>query len=291
MQIEEDDINAIIKFINFLNDSFKVSSIWQAASCINKYLKIEKNFEFIKNVHFKSLMKKLEKNSKNNPVKSDVLTIRQVNDFVSDSNESLVIKVAVLIGVYGGLRVSELVSLDFGDFEKLENKFNITVQFSKTDQSGKGFVFIINAVPDAPLCPYKVIESYYNLFENKTGRFFRKIDKNGKPTMLPIGVNKMGTFPKIVAKFLQLDGHYTGHCFRRSSATILADSGVSVLQLQRHGRWSSSTIAESYVDNSEKSKVQISDMISGTNLSMVSNSIPSVNLSGNFSNCSFIIQK
>ena len=37
MQIEEDDINAIIKFINFLNDSFKVSSIWQAASCINKY--------------------------------------------------------------------------------------------------------------------------------------------------------------------------------------------------------------------------------------------------------------
>ena len=73
--------------------------------------------------------------------------------------------------------------------------------------------------------------------------------------MLPIGVNKMGTFPKIVANFLQLDGHYTGHCFIRSS-------GVSVLQLQRHGRWSSFTIAESYVDNSEKSKVQISDMIS-----------------------------
>ena len=88
-------------------------------------------------------MKKLEKNSKNNPVKSDVLTIRQVIDFVSDSNESLVIKVAVLIG---GLRVSELVSLDFGDFEKLENKFNITVQFSKTDQSGKVFVLIINDV-------------------------------------------------------------------------------------------------------------------------------------------------
>ena len=114
---------------------------------------------------------------------------------------------------------------------------------------GKVLCLSLEAVPDAP-CPYKVIESYYNLFENKTGCFFRKIPKNGKPTMLRIGVNKMGTFPKIVAKFLQLDGHYTGHCFRRSSATILADSGVSVLQLQRHGRWSS-----------EKSKVQISDMI------------------------------
>ena len=59
MDIVEDDINSILKFVNFLKDKYKFSSIWQAVSCINKKLMIERNFKFIKKIHFKSFMKNL----------------------------------------------------------------------------------------------------------------------------------------------------------------------------------------------------------------------------------------
>ena len=66
-----------------------------------------------------------------------------------------------------------------------------------------------------------------------------KIGKNGVGTNRPTGVNMVDTYPNIVAKKLNLEGNFSGHCFRRSSATILADSGADLLTLKRHSRWSS----------------------------------------------------
>ncbi|KAJ8914344.1 hypothetical protein NQ315_011332 [Exocentrus adspersus] len=37
---------------------------------------------------------------------------------------------------------------------------------------------------------------------------------------------------------------YTGHCFRRTSASLLADSGASIDVLKRHGGWKSASVAE-----------------------------------------------
>lgn len=58
----------------------------------------------------------------------------------------------------------------------------------------------------------------------------------GKCTIQPVGINTFGTFPKKIAKLLNLDDDhlYTGHCFRRSLATMLADSGADIHTLKRH---------------------------------------------------------
>lgn len=66
--------------------------------------------------------------------------------------------------------------------------------------------------------------------------------------------SKIGSIPKQVAEYLDLanPNQYTGHCFRRSSATILVDAGGDMLALKRHGGWRSTAVAESYVDNSVK---------------------------------------
>ena len=45
------------------------------------------------------------------------------------------------------------------------------------------------------------------------------------------------------------------HAFR-TSATLLADTGVDVLALKRHAGWKSSTITEGYVENTEGNKIQ-----------------------------------
>ena len=40
-----------------------------------------------------------------------------------------------------------------------------------------------------------------------------------------------------IAKFLKLEDadKHTGHSFRRTSAILMADTGVNVLELKRHG--------------------------------------------------------
>jgi integrase len=57
-------------------------------------------------------------------------------------------------------------------------------------------------------------------------------------------------------------GSFTGHSLRRTSATLLADSGANILTLKRHGSWKSNSVAESYVSASKTSKLKIAKQIS-----------------------------
>lgn len=163
------------------------------------------------------------------------------------------------------MRIGELANLDFEDVEEDGGKYLVNIRQSKTDQAGSGYQFIISPAAVSDICPCRHISHYMELFENRTGRFFRRIGKNGKPSVQPIGVNSLGKFPQMMADFLQLEGNFTGHAFRRSSATILADRGANLVQLKRLGRWRSSSVAEAYVDRSKKSKSEASMLINGQN--------------------------
>ncbi|KAJ8983214.1 hypothetical protein NQ317_016435 [Molorchus minor] len=52
---------------------------------------------------------------------------------------------------------------------------------------------------------------------------------------MPVGKNTMGKIPSVVASYLKLPdvACYTGHCLRRSSATLLADAGVDITTIKR----------------------------------------------------------
>lgn len=93
-------------------------------------------------------------------------------------------------------------------------------------------------------------------------RFFLKYEK-GKCINLPVGINTIGAIPSKIATFLQLEhpNNFTGHCFRRSSATLLVNRGGDLLSLKRHGAWKSSTVAEGYVAESLKRKIEVANMI------------------------------
>lgn len=86
-------------------------------------------------------------------------------------------------------------------------------------------------------------------------RFFLKYVK-GKCTRNPVGINSFGKIPAAIARFLELPNPklYTVHCFRRSSATLLADAGANLTTIKRHGGWRSSTVAEGYIEDSLENK-------------------------------------
>lgn len=96
-------------------------------------------------------------------------------------------------------------------------------------------------------------------------RFFLNY-QSGKCTNQVIGKNKFGNMPKQIAGFLQLPDSnlYTGHSFRRTSATLLADGGADLLTLKRHGGWTSNATAEGYVEDSTTNKQKIAKMITSS---------------------------
>ncbi|KAJ8915459.1 hypothetical protein NQ315_003222 [Exocentrus adspersus] len=56
---------------------------------------------------------------------------------------------------------------------------------------------------------------------------------------------------------------YTGHCLRRSSATLLANAGANMTTLKRHGGWKSSTVAEGYLEDSIQNKMELQKKFKG----------------------------
>jgi hypothetical protein len=113
------------------------------------------------------------------------------------------------------------------------------------------------------------------------------------------------SIPKKIATALGLSepANYTGHCFRRSSASLLADAGADMHTLKRHGGWKSDNVAEGYVETSVQNKKIIATKIMGSSDTLRSTSNvmvekPSINLgtaSGvnieNVSNCVIYVNK
>ena len=106
----------------------------------------------------------------------------------------------------------------------------------------------------------EILTRYMSSFDDKSGRFFRKLKDDLKPSLQPIGQMTISNYPQKIAEYLQLPeaDKYTSHSFRHSGASILADEGASVLQLQQAGGWESSTVAQSYVEEGSHSRLQIS---------------------------------
>lgn len=94
--------------------------------------------------------------------------------------------------------------------------------------------------------------------DNFTDRFFVNYFK-GKCTRQVIGKNKIGDVPKTIATFLNLENPktYTGHCLRRTAATLLSDSGASLQSLKQLGGWRSDKVALGYVENSMHARQNI----------------------------------
>lgn len=132
-----------------------------------------------------------------------------------------------MFGVCGALRCDELTNLRFKDIEDLGNMYVVTISDTKTYIDRQ---FIIGSQF------HGIVQKYIQLrpAENFTDRFFISYSK-GKCTRQVIGKNKIGEVPKLIASYLNLSDpkSYTGHCFRRSAATLLSDSGASVQSLKR----------------------------------------------------------
>lgn len=162
------------------------------------------------------------------------------------------------IGIAGACRREELTKMTLDDVKEQGDIVLINIPDSKTYTS-RNFV----------LCGrgQEYLKKYLNLRPPQvtTRRLFLFYRKS-KCTSQVVGINSIGKMPSQIAYFLHLPNSetYTGHCFRRSSATLLADAGGDLMTLKRHGGWKSSSVAEGYVEESVQNKIEIAKKITGT---------------------------
>lgn len=178
----------------------------------------------------------------------------------------------MIVGLFGACRREEITNLmrrdvqDEGEFIKIilpKSKTKIVREFAITEGNVQGISCL------------DLFRKYKDLRPSHTkhDRFFLTY-RGGKCTQQPVGVNTIGGIPKKIAAALGLSEpvNYTGHCFRRSSASLLADAGADMHTLKRHGGWKSDSVAEGYVETSTENKKIIATKIMGTSVNVASTS-------------------
>lgn len=202
-----------------------------------------------------------------------------------------------ILGFCGGLRKCEMYSLVMDDVNLKNDCVVVKVGPSKTNTRGSFAIPKSSSPPDY----WGLIKEYVDLRKSLVGLvpFLMQI-RDGKCTKQRIGMNTIARVPSIIARFLGLEEpqHYTSHSLRRSSATALAETGVDILTLKRHGRWKSDNAAERYIQESVAHQVKVAENICfgkeaershdqpGPSrqeglLNLAGGSIPSLNFSGN----------
>ncbi|KAJ8982331.1 hypothetical protein NQ317_009446 [Molorchus minor] len=204
----------------------------------------------------------------------------------ADDKEFLMIKVGLILGIAGACRTDELVNLTVDDIEDVGSSLIVKIPNTKTKISR---IFVVTDVGNMLELFRKYL--YLRPPHVKHKRLFLYY-KAGKCSSQPVGKNTMGKIPSVVASYLKLPdvACYTGHCLRRSSATLLADAGVNITTIKRHAGWKSTTVAEGYVENSIENKTKIANQVLvGTTTSAITKTVnvseSNIPSNINFENC------
>jgi integrase len=243
-----------------LSKIMRPNTLWSRFSMIKAVMKIRENLDI---GQFYKLITFLKKQSVGfSPKKAKVFSKEDIAKFMEEApdNVYLLIKVATIFGLAGACRRAELTNITLDDIEDRGNYIIVKINDSKNHTS-RAFV-ISEEVNNGSY--FKLVKKYTSLRSPKTPhrRFFVQF-KHGKCTTQCTGINTFGKMPSEIAAYLKLPDPqcYTGHSFRRSSATFLADSGEEITNIKRLGGWKSTTVAEGYVEDSEIKKKNLCNKI------------------------------
>jgi integrase len=168
----------------------------------------------------------------------------------------------LIIGYTGACRRDEITKMLIEDVEIRADAIMISIPKTKNNVSR---LFVITEESWIG-----IIKKYINLRPNSvTHKRLILTYRSGHCISSPIGINTIGKMPRIIAEYLKLPNPelYTGHCLRRSSITHLANAGGDLVTIKRHGGWRSSSVAEGYIDNSIKKKMEVAEMFAAPSTS------------------------
>lgn len=144
-------------------------------------------------------------------------------------------RVILLLGFVGGMRRSEIVSLDIEDLEFKAAGVIANLRQSKGDQEGQGERVELKAARRAILCPVRALRDWIDASELKSGPLLREIDRFG---FISEGRLHATSVRRIVidrAKAVDIKG-ISPHSLRAGAVTTALAAGAKIERVAQHLR-------------------------------------------------------
>jgi site-specific recombinase XerD len=162
----------------------------------------------------------------------------------------------LLLGWTSALRRSELVALNIGDLEFVEEGLILNIRRSKTDQEGAGTKIGIPISRDQ-YCPVFAIQRWITRAKiiSSEDPLFKKIGAAGRNLWWrePMGRLSARMIPLIVKRYAKFAGMnpdlYSAHSLRRGLATDAGAIGVPERVISRHTRHRSVAVLRGYIED------------------------------------------
>ncbi|KAJ8909421.1 hypothetical protein NQ315_013331 [Exocentrus adspersus] len=246
----------LLTYFEMKSKMWKSSTLWSTYSKLKATIMVNNDVDISKYCKLIAYLK--NKSIGHKPSKSKTFSREEIYKFLLQAPDDhyLMHNAALIFGIVGALRREELYKMNYEDINEIENILIITVPDTKTHVTRR--FTIIGETPENNLNLIQIYKKYRNQrpINAKSDHFFLQY-RNGQCKTQVVGINNFSKIPSLIATYLNLPNpkNYTGHAFRRSSASLLVDSGGDILQLKKHGGWKSSTVAEGYVDDSLQNKM------------------------------------
>ena len=248
---------ALLGFFIEVSTTYAPSTLYVIYSCINSWFIMNHGWRINNCLRVNRYLKMTTSTYVSQ--KSKVLTADEIDILLkfctkSSYHEDTLLGVTLCLQYYGLLRNADVMKIEVKDVRLLEDgKTEIRFEHARKRRN-PGFTFYVPS-------------DYKQLFLKYIGEIDMTLDSNTRFlknfTMLEskrtqnTGYKKISNFIKRACLILGKNPEgYTGHCMRRSAATNLADSGVSFVNLKRHGQWKSDTVVEGYIANSEPVRME-----------------------------------
>lgn len=154
----------------------------------------------------------------------------------------------LLIGLAGGFRRSEIVSLDVADVQFVEAGLVITLRHSKTDQEGMGVEIGIPYGSSRMTCPVRSLRTWLEASGLTTGPLFRRISRGDQVLDGRLTGNGLAKIIKRCCTHAGLDASaFGGHSLRSGLATQAAMSDVPLHSIMEQGRWTTVSTVTKYI--------------------------------------------
>lgn len=228
----------VLAYFREMSDKFKYSTLSTNFSILKNTLVLNHKVDISKYSKVIALIK--SKAEGYTGKKSKTFSPDEINKFLKEAHddEYLAAKVALIFGIVGACRRQELHRLQFTDVEVCGSRILVKIYNTKSNTNR---VFTVTGEY------FELVKKYISLRPDHccSPSFFIHYHA-GKYTSMSVGINQFGNLGKTIAKFLGLPNPelYTGHCFRRTSATILVDADGDILPLRGHARYKTIPVSE-----------------------------------------------
>lgn len=160
----------------------------------------------------------------------------------------------ILVGWSAALRRSEIVALDREHIEFVPEGMIITIERSKTDQEGEGYLLGIPFAKDERYCATRCLKSWIEWSRFDSGPLFANIGMSGRYAQRSFNNDKRLTcrwVNKIIARRMDRAGldstGYSGHSLRAGFTTTAIEAGMPEGIVQLHTRHKSVATMRGYV--------------------------------------------